>query len=104
MHRLVLGTPDGQETDHVDGDGLNNRRANLRPATRSQNACNRGPMPGSVSGVKGVYWQKSVQKWHARIDAGGKTHYLGLFRCITAAALAYAKASRALHGEFGRPA
>lgn len=104
MHRVIGSTPDGLETDHRDGNGLNNRRSNLRTATQSQNACNRGPMPSNKSGVKGVYWQKSVQKWHAQIQVGGKVHYLGLFRCITAAALAYAKASRELHGEFGRVA
>jgi hypothetical protein len=102
LHRQILALGPGLEGEHRDGDGLNNRRSNLRVATRSQNACNRGPMPGSKSGVKGVYWQKSVRKWRADINLSGQVHYLGLFRCITAAALAYAKASRGLHGDFGR--
>lgn len=104
MHREISGTPSQMMTDHVDGDGLNNRKANLRRASRSQNGCNRRMSVNNASGTKGVHWSKASEKWVARIAVNGTRLVLGSYRCPTAAALAYAKASRELHGEFGRVA
>ena len=102
LHHVVAGVPPGTLLDHADGDGLNNRRGNVRAATPSQNAQNCARSVRNTSGVKGVYWSMGAGKWHARIKVSGRDHSLGLFRCITAAAVAYAKASRDMHREFGR--
>lgn len=104
MHRVITPTPEGLEVDHRDGDGLNNRRSNLRAATRSENARNRSLQANNTSGIKGVSWDQEVKKWRVRIWVDGKNLSLGHFKCQTAAALAYAKASRKLFGEFGRVA
>lgn len=102
MHRLIAGTPSGMETDHIDGDGLNNRRGNLRHATKAQNTRNRRAAFCCKSGVKGVFWHKASGKWSAQISVDGAQHYLGVYDTLEAAAEAYAKASRDLHGDFGR--
>lgn len=102
MHRVVAGTPEGFETDHRDGNGLNNLRANLRNATPSQNQHNQSTRSDNTSGHKGVYFHKAAGKWHARLKVAGKARSLGLFTDLAAASAAYAKASAELHGEFGR--
>lgn len=104
LHRLINDTPFGMETDHVDGDGLNNRRENLRTATHSQNQHNQRIAAHNTSGVKGVSWDKSTQKWQALIKLMGKRKHLGLFATIDEASAAYAKESAALRGSFGRTA
>lgn len=104
MHRVIAETPDGLDTDHKDGDGLNNRRSNLRNATKSQNHHNtRTPIHNS-SGVKGVRWNKRDRRWVARIVLCGKHIHLGSFAKMDDAVSAYAEASHKLHGEFGRRA
>lgn len=104
MHRVIAGTPEGFETDHEDGDGLNNRRNNLRTATKGQNQHNGKIRITNTSGLKGVHFRKDIGKWHASITNDRKQKFLGSFRCPTAAHIAYVKASRELHGEFGRAA
>ena len=107
LHHAVLAhalAGSGLLADHRNGNTLDCRRDNLRPATAAENAQNRPAQSNNTLGVKGVVWSKKSRKYEARIKAHGVRHYLGAFRCITAAALAYAKASRVLHGEFGRPA
>lgn len=104
MHRQVLGADDDLQIDHHDGNGLNNRRDNLRQATNTQNQYNRRLTRTSASGVKGVYWHSARSKWKAKIGHDGTETYLGSFATLEEAADAYARASRALHGEYGRPA
>lgn len=104
MHRVIAGTPDGMETDHIDGNGLNNRRENLRHATVAQNRKNQRILQANKSGIKGVYWNKRRQKWLAQIRVDGRRIYLGQFASSDFAAKAYATASANLHGEFGRTA
>ena len=104
LHRVISGADGHEFVDHRDRDGLNCRRANLRPATNAENVQNCARPAHNTSGVKGVSWDRALEKWQARIQVRGEKRYLGHFRCITAAALAYAKASRALHGDFGRVA
>lgn len=101
MHRVIAGAPEGVLVDHIDGNGLNNRRANLRFATVSQNLCNRGPQVNNTSGFKGVIWHKSAQKWSAQIKIGRKNKYLGLFDRALDAAHARQRASAEIHGAFG---
>ncbi len=104
LHRVIAGTPDDLVTDHIDGDGLNNRRANLRAATTAQNGHNERRAINNTSGVKGVHWHKRDRRWCAKIRLRRKSIYLGEFAHLLDAAEAYAKASAELHGEFGRTA
>lgn len=71
LHRFILPTPIGIEVDHIDGDGMNNRRSNLRPATRSQNLCNQRIRSDNLSGSKGVSWDGKRLKWVARVGLMG---------------------------------
>ena len=104
MHRVIAGTPDGLETDHEDGNTLNNRRANLRHASTAQNQVNRKLQFNNTSGVKGVSWDPQRRKWRAMIAIDGRDRILGRFRTIEEAASTYSAASTKLHGEFGRTA
>lgn len=102
MHRTILDAPDDMLVDHKDGNGLNNRRKNLRLATATQNACNKTVQSNSASGLKGVVYHPETKKWRARIFLDGKTYSLGLHRTPEDAHRAYTEASGTIHGEFGR--
>ncbi len=102
MHRLIADTQDGMDTDHSDGNGLNNRRDNLREATHAQNMHNMSKMPTNTSGAKGVSWDKARMKWQAKFKVNGKMYHCGRFDTIDDASEAYAKACLELHGEFAR--
>jgi hypothetical protein len=101
MHEVILGKQDNRQIDHVDGNGLNNCRSNLRFASHSQNQCNRHKVRGS-SRFKGVCWSNRNKKWRASIRSGDKYFNLGHFTTEEAAALAYDQAARQLFGEFAR--
>lgn len=100
MHRLILGARKGEQVDHINGDGLDNRRTNLRICNGSQNQHNRKLQINNKSGYKGVYFNK--RKWTARIVVNNKKIYLGRFTDPTEAARAYDEAAKKLHGEFAR--
>lgn len=100
LHRHLLNTPEGFDTDHINGNKLDNRRSNLRIASRSQNLMNRGKTSNNKSGFKGVCWNKYRQKWHAQITKPDKKKHLGYFTDKNEAAKAYNKASLKYHGEF----
>lgn len=103
MHRVVNQTPDHLFTDHINGDKLDNRRSNLRIATRSQNSWNSKKLrKHNTSGFKGVSWHKRNQMFHAEIRAFGKHYHLGNFKTAEEASSAYKDASIRLHGEFAR--
>jgi hypothetical protein len=102
MHRVILGCPDILSVDHKDGDGLNNRRENLRLATQSQNMHNQRINRANKTGFKGVSLHKVSGKWIAQIGLKGKTNYLGLFASPEEAHAAYCRASDQYHGDFGR--
>lgn len=93
----------GQYVDHVNGDGLDNRRSNLRAATVAQNNRNTGPKRGNKSGYKGVHFCKRERRWVAQIAINGKKRALGYHATAEAAARAYDRAAKELHGEFARP-
>lgn len=100
MHRFILGAPVGWDVDHGNHNGLDNRRGNIRLATRSQNCANRGAKPNSGSQYKGVHWHKRDKRWHASICVSGAKKFLGSFTDEESAALAYDAAALAAWGEF----
>jgi hypothetical protein len=102
LHRFILSVPETVEIDHADGDGLNCRRQNLRPATRSQNQMNRSAQANNTSGFKGVTLNKRDQKWLAQINIAGKRTCIGRFNAAVEAALAYDQAAIAAFGEFAK--
>jgi len=102
MHRLLTGAAQNQLVDHKDGDGLNNRRSNLRLATKSQNSMNRRPNRSGTSGYKGVSFHRKARKWVACLKFQGRYHHLGLFASEEDAARAYDRKATELFGEFAR--
>jgi hypothetical protein len=103
MHTQLMNPPAGFEVDHRSGDGLDNRRSNLRHATHQQNQANLKPRSGTSSQYKGVYWHKGAGKWMAYIGTGKGRRYLGLHSDEGLAALAYDTAAMITFGEFARP-
>lgn len=101
MHRAIAADIRG-EVDHVDGDGLNNQRANLRPASDSQQRQNARRRSDNTSGFKGVTRRSGVRPWSARIKRDGICRHLGAFTTPEEAARAYDRAALELFGEFAR--
>jgi len=89
MHREIMLPLDGYVVDHIDGDGLNNRRSNLRICTRQQNYCNRAKAPGCSSQYKGVHRHVRTRKYHASIRCRGERTFLGAYDDEIDAARAY---------------
>jgi len=109
LHRFILGVTDPRiQVDHANRNGLDNQRANLRPATPSQNAANSAKRRGnSTSKFKGVHWCKPGPlgkrgKWLALILVNGKRHYLGRFTTEEAAHDAYVTAAQKHFGQYAR--
>lgn len=102
MHRVVLAAPDDLDVDHIDGDRLNNRKANLRLATNQQNCWNQQRGIRNTSGFKGVSWHSRDEVWQSNIRAVGGQVFLGYFKTAEEAAMAYNEAAPAAHGEFAR--
>lgn len=97
MHCEILGR---FLVDHIDGNGLNNQRHNLRPATVSQNGANRRKHRFGLSQFKGVCWHKRDKKWLAYIQVARKRMHIGSFDSELDAAKAYNFAATAAFGEF----
>lgn len=103
MHRIILGLPDGGPlVDHRNGDGLDNRRVNLRAASAQQNCWNsRGHSRGTR--FKGIYWYKATQQWTGQVTTpDGRRVSIGYHDDEVAAAMARDRIAAELHGEFAR--
>lgn len=107
-HRLAFVWMTGQlppeDVDHIDNDKSNNRWANLRAATRSENRANTPVSRSNTSGLKGVSWFKPTGKWQAQIKLRGQSIALGMYDCPAAAHFAYIIASQEVFGNFARAA
>jgi AP2 domain/HNH endonuclease len=88
--------------DHINGNGLDNRRTNLRPATSAENARNRRSQRGSSSPYKGVSWIRSRRNWRANLRVGDRLIHLGSYTDPADAARAYDAAALKYFGEFAR--
>lgn len=103
MHTQIIKTPKGMVTDHINGDGLDNRRCNLRACTHGENMRNRKVgQVNNKSGYKGAHWSKRQEKWKAEIRVNGKSIHLGYFNDLIEAAQAYDRAARKYHGKFAK--
>ena len=102
MHRILLNPPDGREVDHCSTNKIDNRRCNLRVATRAQNSANKGLTKSNTSGRKGVWWDSLLKKWRAAIYTNGRRVYLGCFLKLEDAGTAYEGAAIHYHRNFAR--
>jgi hypothetical protein len=102
MHRFIIGLAEKDlYIDHIDGNGLNNQKSNLRIATKQQNLWNVSKMKNNTSGYRGVSLHSSGL-YRARIKIKETTHLLGYYKTPNAASAAYEKAAKEIHGEFYR--
>ncbi len=101
MHREILKLKDSRiMVDHINHNGLDNRRENLRSCTNQQNGMNRKSVKNSSSEFKGVSWHSVNKNWLVQIQKGKDKFYLGYFSSETDAARAYNKKAQELFGEF----
>jgi hypothetical protein len=102
LHRFVMGAEEGQIVDHINQNKLDNRRSNLRFATKSTNAANSKTQSNNTSGFRGVSFQKNVNKWFAYINYQGKRIPLGYFNSSSEAAKVRNRKANKLFGEFAK--
>jgi len=100
MHRIINQTPSHLEVDHINRNKLDNRKINLRAVNRSENEINKDLCCRNTSGYKGVTWDKSREKWSAKIKHDGTFYNLGRFDTAKEAAIAYNSAAKVLFGKY----
>ena len=105
LHRLLMGVSDPTIiADHINGNGLDNRRCNLRLCTTAENSRNQCVRKNNTSTAKGVSWYKHSGKWRAYIVINYKQKHLGYFDTVAQAEQAYIDAAQKYFGEFTRGA
>lgn len=103
MHREIMNAPKHMQVDHVNNDGLDNRKENLRLATNQQNKFNqKAAHKNNKLGIKGVRWHEKAKKFQARIQVDKKIMHLGLFDILADADQSYRIAENKYFGEFAR--
>ena len=108
LHRLLINAPKGVNVDHIDGNPMNNQRANLRLCDQTQNNGNSKKRRTTYGGrepsskFKGLRWKKDARKWEVRIATKGKSVTIGYFATERGAAEAYNDAAVQVFGEFAR--
>jgi hypothetical protein len=102
MHRLIMGAKGKIQVDHINRNGLDNRKSNLRLATDTQNKHNHKLIKTNKTGYHGVYWDKQMGKWGAGISINGKHQALGYFTDIKEGARAYDISAIENRGEFAQ--
>lgn len=108
MHKVILGAGDDVQVDHINGNKLDNRRANLRICTAAQNQLNKAKpslnkfRQQPTSQYKGVHWRAARRRWEVLIMVDGKQRYIGRFKDEIEAAHAYDAAAHQYHGDFAR--
>ena len=106
LHRVILARmldrdlQANEYVDHINGNGLDNTRPNLRLATTAQNNANSRKRSDNTSGLKGVSWYKPYSKWRAYIMVGSQQIHLGYFEYADEAHAAYCKAAEKHFGQF----
>jgi hypothetical protein len=105
-HRIIWKMTTGNDPailiDHKDGDKANNRRSNLREATKGENQRNSKKSVSNTSGVKGVCWDVQAQRWRAQLSVNRRPIYIGSFNNLADAARARQLAAEQMHGAFAR--
>lgn len=105
MHTLITDCPKNRKVDHKNGDGLDNRKVNLRICTQAQNIANQKLSRKNTSGYKGVSffkYGKRIRRWVAKVTVNYKQKHLGYFSSEKEAAVAYNKGARKFFGEFAK--
>ena len=102
LHRFIMSAPKGTMVDHVNGNGLDNRTANLRFATRSQQNANTRLHPHCTSGYRGVCWDKNKGLWIAKVGYLGKQINLGRYPTPEKAFAVRDAVAKKLFAEFYR--
>lgn len=100
MHREILGVSDALDVDHENGNGLDNRRHNLRPATRAQNIQNSKKRKDNTSGYRGVWWCSSSKRWRVDVVANGVRHRRNGFTTREKAMKVAQQIRQAVHSKF----
>lgn len=101
MHRLIMNVTDRDiVVDHINHNGLDNRKCNLKICTNSQNICNCKTPKNNKSGCKGVYWAKDKNKWTVQVSVNNKTKYIGRFTNYEDAVQARLEAEKQYYGEY----
>lgn len=102
LHRFIMNPPEKMQVDHVDDNGLNCTRSNMRVCTNAENNRNKKLRPDNTSGYKGVTWDKRNKRWNASITVNGKHLYISQFTNPIDAAHAYDEAAKKYHGKFAK--
>lgn len=100
MHRHIMQPKEGYQVDHIDNNGLNNQRSNLRVCTQAENSRNKGRRSHNTSGYAGVSFHANTKKWKAQIAVDKKHIYIGIYKTAEEAYKAYCEACLKYHGEF----
>lgn len=100
LHRFILNAPKNKQIDHINGNGLDNRKSNLRLCTPQENARNRTKQKNNKSGLKGVSFDKTRNKWVARIKIQNRYKFLGRFESKELAYSKYTEVGQIHHKQF----